>query len=39
MIDGNQIEIRVFGLMRSGNHAIINWVQNQYQTDSLFFSQ
>ncbi len=26
----NFIEIRVYGLMRSGNHAIIKWIQDQY---------
>jgi len=26
----NTIEIRVYGLMRSGNHAIIEWIQNQF---------
>jgi len=27
----NEIEIRVCGLMRSGNHAIIQWLQNQFR--------
>lgn len=27
----NDVEIRVYGLMRSGNHAIIQWVQNQFR--------
>lgn len=26
----NFVEIRAYGLMRSGNHAIIEWIQNQY---------
>ena len=26
----NFIEVRAYGLMRSGNHAIIEWVQNQH---------
>jgi hypothetical protein len=26
----NDVEIRAYGLMRSGNHAIIDWIQNQY---------
>lgn len=26
----NFLEVRVYGLMRSGNHAIIEWIQNQY---------
>lgn len=26
----NFVEIRAYGLMRSGNHAIIEWVQNQH---------
>ncbi|MGK7889293.1 MAG: hypothetical protein AB4042_08155 [Leptolyngbyaceae cyanobacterium] len=27
----NKLEIRVCGLQRSGNHAIINWIRGQYQ--------
>lgn len=26
----NEIEIRAYGLMRNGNHAIIKWIQDQY---------
>src|SRR5262245_51090427 len=26
----NFLEMRVYGLMRSGNHAIIQWIQQQY---------
>jgi len=26
----NFLEVRAYGLMRSGNHAIIEWIQNQY---------
>jgi len=42
-IDGNEvdwinfIEIRAFGLMRSGNHAILEWIQNQYPGQSSCF--
>ena len=33
----NFIEIRFYGLMRSGNHAIINWVQDQYEGEYTCF--
>lgn len=31
----NFIEIRVYGLMRSGNHAITDWIQNQFKGLSI----
>jgi hypothetical protein len=31
-------EIRVTGLQRSGNHAIINWIRRQAGNDTLFFN-
>ncbi len=31
-------EIRVTGLQRSGNHAIINWIRRQAGDDTLFFN-
>jgi hypothetical protein len=33
----NFLEIRVIGLMRSGNHAIIDWIQQQYAGHSICF--
>lgn len=33
----NFLEIRAYGLMRSGNHAIIEWVQNQYADEITCF--
>ena len=33
----NTIEIRVYGLMRSGNHAIIDWIKNQYGGQAICF--
>jgi hypothetical protein len=33
----NTIAIRTYGLMRSGNHAVINWIQNQYPGQSICF--
>lgn len=33
----NHIEMRVYGLMRSGNHAIIEWLQRQYKAKSTCF--
>ena len=33
----NNIELRIYGLMRSGNHAIINWIQAQYTDQSICF--
>ena len=33
----NSLEVRVCGLMRSGNHAIIEWVMNQYSGHSVCF--
>lgn len=33
----NNIEIRVIGQMRSGNHAIIAWLQNLYPNKSICF--
>jgi len=33
----NDLEIRVFGLRRSGNHAIINWFANQAPKPVHFF--
>lgn len=34
----NQIEIRVFGLRRSGNHAIINWIGRQVKGNTVFIN-
>jgi hypothetical protein len=31
------IVIRAYGLMRSGNHAIINWIQQQFPDQSICF--
>ena len=33
----NYVEIRAYGLMRSGNHAIIEWIQNQYSGQRTCF--
>ena len=33
----NFLEIRAFGLMRSGNHAIIDWIQNQFTGETTCF--
>lgn len=33
----NFLEIRAFGLMRSGNHAIIEWIQNQFTGEATCF--
>ena len=33
----NEIEIRVFGLQRSGNHALITWITAQYPKKSWCF--
>ena len=33
----NFLEIRAFGLMRSGNHAIIEWIQNQFAGETTCF--
>ena len=33
----NFLEIRAYGLMRSGNHAIIEWVQNQHLDEITCF--
>lgn len=40
--DGTQkpvatLAIQVYGLMRSGNHAIIDWIKNQYPGQSICF--
>lgn len=32
-----EIAIRAYGLMRSGNHAIISWIENQYPGQSICF--
>ena len=34
----NKKEIRVLGLRRSGNHAIINWIGNQVDNNSIFIN-
>lgn len=33
----NFLEVRAYGLMRSGNHAIIEWVQNQHSDQVICF--
>jgi hypothetical protein len=33
----NNIEIRVFGLQRSGNHAIVSWIVEQYKGKKICF--
>lgn len=33
----NTIEMRVYGLMRSGNHAIIEWIKRQYPERTICF--
>src|SRR4030095_14422894 len=33
----NFLEVRAYGLMRSGNHAIIEWVQNQFTGEITCF--
>jgi hypothetical protein len=33
----NFLEIRAYGLMRSGNHAIIEWIQNQFSGEVTCF--
>lgn len=33
----NNIEIRVIGLMRNGNHAIIEWIMDQYKGKPICF--
>lgn len=32
-----KLALRVYGLMRSGNHAIINWIRDQYPGQSICF--
>lgn len=34
----NQKEIRIFGIKRSGNHAIINWLFNQIPDKAVFLN-
>jgi len=34
----NQKEYRIFGIKRSGNHAIINWIFSQIQGKSVFLN-
>ena len=34
----NQIELRVMGLRRSGNHAIINWIAKQIEGQAVFIN-
>jgi hypothetical protein len=34
----NDVEIRMFGLRRSGNHAIANWILEQAQGNSVFLN-
>ena len=33
----NALELRIYGLMRSGNHAIIEWIQNQHCGQAIAF--
>ena len=33
----NELELRVFGLMRSGNHAIIDWILSLYPDEKVSF--
>lgn len=33
----NFLEIRAYGLMRSGNHAIVGWIQNQFAGEITCF--
>lgn len=33
----NELEIRAYGLMRSGNHVIIQWIQNQFAGKATCF--
>ncbi len=33
----NNIEIRFYGIMRSGNHALINWIMEQYGGKKICF--
>lgn len=33
----NILEVRAYGLMRSGNHAIIEWIQNQFAGEITCF--
>lgn len=33
----NKLEIRVCGLQRSGNHAIINWIIGQHKKEKICF--
>lgn len=35
---GNQIAIRIVGMSRSGNHAIINWILNQIDSPWVFLN-
>lgn len=34
----NDKEIRVVGLRRSGNHAILNWIRKQHKEETLFIN-
>ena len=34
----NQIECRLFGLQRSGNHAVVGWIAQQFTNPVFFFN-